>query len=207
MHPDARIARDAFERREDGWVRLMPEVVEDLGENQHHLLDAVEEFESLDNDAGRAATTWLKESALVWHGTTITWLLLKNRRVDAFYASASASVLLSQRDNERLRGRRPPDEVWIPRRQPASLIAWIAKRADSPDAGRMAVMHAFGAAVQVAELQGNMALVLDPYDEETAQMWMRWPHLNFGRSAVERIGSEDPEPRPRRLWTPLRPPD
>lgn len=203
MHIDASIALDAFEDGEPAWVRLTPEVVEDLGENRHFLLDAIEEFESLDNPAGCAATAWLRNDALAWHGTTLTYLMLLNRRIEAFYAATASSVLLSQRDRRRVRGDVPSG---LPPRQPATLISWLAKDRGAVTHGLTVLHHAFAVALQVSELQGTIALVLDPFDDPTAEMWMRMPSVEFRRSAAER-GEDEGNFRPRRLWMPLRLPD
>jgi hypothetical protein len=206
MHVDARRALAAFHDGEETWIRLTPEVVADLGEDQHLLLDAIEEFESLDNPAGRAAMNWLRNDALDWDGTTLTYMMLFGGRVEGFYAAASQSVLLSQRDVRRLRGDQA-SVINIPRRQPATFIAWLAKHRDATTRGLRILEHAFSTATQVAELQGNIALVLDPYDEATAAMWLAMD-VGFRRSSRDKFddghqnGSVDD--RPRRLWMPLR---
>lgn len=204
MHADARITRSAFDDGEAAWVRFTPEVLEDLGEDRHLLLDAVEEFESLDNPAGRAATGWLQNDALSWHGSTLTYLMLLDRRIEAYYAVTASSVLLSQRD--RRRGDLPPG---LPPRQPATLIAWLAKHRDATTPGLTILHHAFAVALLVSELQGTIALVLDPYDESTARMWVDMPDVQFRRSAAERDAGDHGAggEKPRRLWMPLRLPE
>jgi hypothetical protein len=202
MHGDARIARAALNDGKAAWVRLTPEVVEDLGEDKHQLLDAVDEFESVDRPAGHAASGWLKFEALAWHSTTVTYLMLLDRRIEAFYAVTASNVLLSQRDRRRLR---PDIPQGLPARQPATLIAWLAKHRFATTPGVKILQHAFAVALQVAELQGTIALVLDPFDDETAAMWLAMPSVQFRRSGADR--GDDDDAKPRRLWMPLRLPD
>ncbi|MCW3019849.1 MAG: hypothetical protein JWN10_2157 [Solirubrobacterales bacterium] len=203
MHADASIALEAFEHGNRAWVRFTPEVVEDLGGDRHLLLDAVDEFESLPTDAGRAATSWLRERALDEYGSSVTYLMLLERQVEAYYALSSAEVLLSGRDRKRaLKGRSNSYEVSP--RQPASLIAWTAKRNGADACGELILKHAFTSALEVAETQGNIALVLDPYDDETAKMWLRMECVDFRRSAEARPSANGADPVAR-LWTPLHP--
>src|SRR5690242_19335304 len=96
MHPDASIALAAFQEGHLAWVRFIPEVVEDLGHQRLALLNAVSEFESLPNEAGREAAKWLRERALDEYGSSVTYLMLLHGRVEAFYALSSAEVLLGR---------------------------------------------------------------------------------------------------------------
>ena|ERR1035438_10300636 len=206
MHQDASIARAAFQDGRRVWVRLIPEVVEDLGPDQHLLLDAVAEFEPLPRDAGREAARWLRERALDEYGSSVTYLMLLDRQIEAFYALTSAEVLLSGRDRKRIFKDVRENTYEVSPRQPASLIAWAAKRAGAGEqCGELILRHAFTSALEVAQNQGNIALVLDPFDEETAGMWMKMEAVKFRRSAEPRTGPDGSERIPR-LWTPLHPP-
>jgi hypothetical protein len=206
-HPDAEIALDAFDDGEVAWVRLTPEVIEDLGEQRDLLLDAVEEFDSPAYEAGLQAAAWLRERALDEYGSSVTYLMLLDRRVEAFYAIASAEVLLTGRDRKRLFRRSGRETYEISPRQPASLITWTAKRDGGEDGcGERIMGHALATAWEVAELQGNVALVLDPYDHATAEMWSDFAFLDFRRSADPR-GRSEAGARIPRLWTPLHPAD
>jgi hypothetical protein len=124
-------------------------------------------------EAGREAAAWLRDRALDEYGSSITYLMLRKGRVEAFYALCSAEVLLTGGDRTKLfRGSRANSHE-VSRRQPASLIAWAAKRTDGGgNCGALIMGHALATAWEVAELQGNIALVLDPYDEQTAEMWL-----------------------------------
>lgn len=163
------------------------EVYEDIGE-------AVEEFESLDTPAGQAATVWLKEHALPNHPSTITYLLVLGGRIEGYFALASSSVELTQRHRKQLkRGQRnyPLDPT-----QGASLVAWIAKHRDAVVSGRSLFLYAISVAREAADRQGTVAIVLDPYDDETAERWAE--HYGFKRART-------PGGRRPRLWIPLHP--
>jgi hypothetical protein len=123
---------------------------------------------------------------------TVTRLLLRDERVEGFYAICSAQVRLSQRDRKELTSGHHHTLHPI---QPAALVAWIAKRHDAEISGRKLVAHAVFVASQVAELQGTIALVLDPHDGEVSRVWRE----RYGfRPAV----AEEGKPT-RRLWLPL----
>jgi len=205
MHPDVRLAVRAVRDGDETWVRFTPEVVEDLGDDRDALLNAVERFESVDCPAGRAAADWLREDSLDNHGSTVTYLLLRDGRVEGFYALSSAQVRLSMRHRRQLVNDRGERYLDLRPLQPASLVAWIAKRNGAESTGRELLMHAFSTALQASELQASIALVLDPYDEETAEMWLRYEGVQFRRSApaANEPGEVDGEPPPRRLWAPL----
>jgi hypothetical protein len=204
MHADASIALAAFDEGKRVWVRFIPEVVEDMGSQQHLLLDAVNNFESVPRPAGMAAATWLRERALDEYGSSVTYLMLLEGLVEAFYALSSAEVLLSGRDRKRMFAGVRANSYEVLPRQPASLIAWAAKRNGGCEGcGELILRHAFTSALEVAQSQGNIALVLDPYDEETAEMWMKMGFVKFRRSAGARHSNGTPQVR--RLWTPLHP--
>jgi hypothetical protein len=106
-------------------------------------------------------------------------------RVEDFYVLASAQVALSQRDRRRF----GVDHVQVP----AGLIAWIAKNDQADVDGKVLMLHAAATARRVAALQATTVLVVDPYDDETAEMWRG----RFGfRSSAE------PAER-KRLWLAL----
>jgi len=193
MHPDARLALRALRDGEETWVRFTPEVVLDLGDEQETLLAAVADFEARDCPAGRAAAEWLRENALDNHGSTVTYLMLRARRVEGFYALSSAQVRLSMRHRRELAGDRGQRYLSLRPLQPASLVAWIAKRNGAATTGRELLMHAFSTALQASELQASIALVLDPYDEETAAMWVRYQGV--------RASAGQPETRTRLTMT------
>jgi hypothetical protein len=188
--PDNALLSFLEERGED-WIRWTPDTA-----RASDLAAAVEAFEPVDRDAGHRAAEWLKTDALRNHGSTVTYLMVVGGRLEAFYAICSAQVRLTQRDRPALRS--DEEELLLSPVQPASLLAWLGKHRDAEVDGHQVLLHALGTAQAVAELQGNIAFVLDPYDEQTADFWQR--RYGFRRSQEElRSGL-------RRLWMPLLPP-
>lgn len=154
----------------------------------------VEEFQSIDKQAGHAATRWLKEDALLNHPSTVTYVLVSDHRVEGYFALASSSVTLSQRHRRKLAPGQQDYE--LAPTQGASLIAWLAKHVDAEVPGERIVLYAIGVALDVAGMQGTPVLVADPYDEESAKLWM--DRYDFFRSRTP--GGADV-----RLWIPLHP--
>ncbi|HSZ14153.1 MAG TPA: hypothetical protein VK790_08965 [Solirubrobacteraceae bacterium] len=153
---------------------------------------AIAAFESIDTDAGREAARWLREDALLDHPSTITYVLLHDGQIDGYFAIASGSVTLTQRHRKGLSpGQR--DYLLSPT-QGASLIAWVARHRDSQTRGRGIVLYALFIALKVSRLQGTPVAVLDPFDDETAALWVE--RYGFRRSRTP--GGNDV-----RLWVPL----
>lgn len=157
---------------------------------------AVTDFDGTDSAGGAAAANWLKRDALANHGSTITWLLVRERRVLAFFASCNTSVELSVRHRA---------EVGVTRRtQPATLLAWIGRDRSAPSGTGYSVFEfALGLARDGARVQGSVALVADPHDADAEAFWLQ-PKYGFRRSQTE-IGPA--EYRRFRLWRRLFGPD
>ncbi len=155
------------------------------------LVEAVRSFQSTDTEAGKAATLWLRERSLEAHPSVVTRLLVSDGIVQGFYTLASSQVRLTQRQRRGL-----TDSAVVNAVQPASFIEWMAKHRDA-EAGVVdaILLHAAYTAIQVTQLQGNVALVVDPIDEETAALWQ--DRYGFRRSL-----SDDPNEL-KRLWIPL----
>lgn len=80
--------------------------------------------------------------------------------------------------------------------QGASLIVWLAKHRDATIEGEVILELAESMALAAAKRQGAVALVLDPFDDDTASLWTK--KYGFRRSRTEvRQGSQH------RLWYPL----
>jgi hypothetical protein len=157
------------------------------------VASAVGEFESLDYPAGHAATAWLKEDALLNHPATLTYVLLQDGRIEGFFAIVSGSVTLKQSHRQEL----APDQegYLLSPTQGASVVAWLAKHHEAVTPGYRLMDYAVSIALDVAKRQGTVAFVLDPYDDDSAAMWIR--EYGFKRSQTEvRVGQ-------RRLWLPL----
>lgn len=177
---------------DETWYVWSPDLEDDP--EYEKIAGAVEEFESLDTAPGRDATRWLREEALDNHPSTITRLMVLDDRVEGFYAISSAHIRLSQRHRKRaLRNHRAHR---LHPEQPASLIPWLAKRWDAKIDALPLILHAAYIASEVAELQGNIALAIDPYDEDVAEIWTK----RYGFRASSQDASEG---KSRRLWLPL----
>lgn len=149
--------RERFER---GWFRWRPGREKQLGFEE--IAQAVRDFEPVPHEAGFAAATWLKEVSLRDHPATATWLNYENGRIEGFFAIRSGSFRLKERATHRLPGRGI--------RKPASQIIWMCKHAEAQIRGDRLISRAVGIASDVAVLQGNIALVINPYDGATGKM-------------------------------------
>jgi len=163
-------------------------VIDDKSVADPRLARAVDEFESLDNPLGRAATRWLREEAVANDGSTRTYALTRGAKLDGFFALSAAEVLLTRQEVADLN---LPTRV----RQPAILVAWIARAKDAPGAGATLLEAAYGKGRRIAEDLGAVALVVDPGDDAVAGYWME---LGFRPSRPRW------EQAPPRLWVPLR---
>jgi hypothetical protein len=155
----------------DGWYRWRPERADSPA--YEDIAEAVENFEPLDRDAGHMSAKWLKEQSLKDYPSTATWILYQDQRVQGYIAICSGNVTLhdSGRANafrRRLSGL--PGVRYAGELVPASEIRWIAKHVASKFDGKVLLAQAIRVAERVAEFQGNIALVVDPYDDETAEM-------------------------------------
>jgi hypothetical protein len=155
------------------------------------IAEAIETFEPVDNPAGHAAAAWLKNSALDDYPSTATWIAYRNQRIEGYFAMSSGEVVLYGRHRRKrlMRPGRRREHLLHPR-QPASLLTWLGKHRQASITGRTILYQAAYIASQVAELQGNIALVIDPFDEETAAFW---------KSKYDFLSSATPN----RLWLPL----
>jgi hypothetical protein len=191
---------DFLEDQGGEWIIWTPE----LAAKEPEIVDAVRAFNSLDIPAGRAASNWLKESSLDNHPSTVTQLLLKDGRVEAFFALCSGQAKLSQRHRKKLLrrgvglypGRRLHELHPL---QPVALIAWLAKASDSDFPGDEILLQASAAAIEVVEIsgQGQIGIALDPFDDETADFWKKRYRFRTsqeldGRSCLWRTIMPDP---------------
>ena len=151
------------------------------------LRTAMDAFEAGDRPAARAAAQWLKREAVDAYETSRTRLLLAEHRVAGFYSLASAQVALRSQHRKAL--GLSQDVVSVP----AALVAWIAKDKRSAVDGGELLLHAAATARRAATLQAAALLVVDPYDDETAQMW----RTRFGFKSSSERGPL------KRLWIPL----
>lgn len=167
-----------------GWHLWTPEVAAKPA--LADVTEAVASFEPIDTPAGHAAASWLTSSALEEHPSVATHLLLKNGRVEGFVALAAGSIELTGR-KRREANRKPLHGV-----QPATVIRWMARHKDAdPGVGRELLLYATALALEASERLGSIALVLNAYDDATAEHLMHeYPFLRADKSG-------------RTLWAPL----
>jgi hypothetical protein len=165
------------------WRLLTPDALAD----DPQFAEQVKEFRSVDRPLGRAAARWLREDAADNDGSTKTYCLLGDDRLEGFFALCAGEVRLARRDVADL-------DVSIRARQPAIVLAWIARHRDATEAGAVLLETAFGLARGVAQDIGAIAFVLDPGDDDIAA---RWADRGFRESLPRWDGA------PRRLWLPL----
>jgi hypothetical protein len=186
-------SNDETSREADGlWYQWTPANAASVA--YEDVAEAVARFESLDTDAGHEATRWLREDALRNHPSTVTYVLLSQSRIEGYIALASGSVTLTQRHRREL-GPGERDYELSPT-QGASLIAWLARHREADVSGRHIVLYALSIALKVARLQGTPVVVIDPFDDASANFWAE--HYKFRRSRTH--GGNDV-----RLWIPLYP--
>jgi hypothetical protein len=173
----------ALAEQQESWFTLPPNDVE-IPEDLAHALQA---FDAGDRGAAVAASEWLRTRARVEHRTSRTRLLIAEGRIAGFYSLASAHVQLSQRDRKRLTLHSTVVSV------PAALVTWFAKDRRARVEGKTLLLHAAATARRAATMQAAAVLVVDAFDEETAEMWK--DRFGFRRSS----GSD----ADRRLWIPL----
>lgn len=167
------------------WVTLAADTAPELA-------DAMQAFQGLDYAAGEAATTFLKDDALVNSAMTRTHLLVSDTRVEGFISLCSGSVQLSARSVRSLGLRTRIRTI------PAVVLTWIARHRESSTTGLELIETGFALARESARNVGVAAFVLDPWDERVAELWRSEPYP-FRNSEQKRKG------KPPRLWVPLDP--
>ena len=152
----------------------------DNAERYPELGEAVERFDPIDRPAGRHATEWLKTRALKNHPSTVTQLMVApGGEVGGFIAMCSGQAKLTERHRREAAGG--ADEYPLHPVQGVALIAWLAKDRRSDVSGRDLLAQAAAAALDVVDAgQGQIALALQAFDEETAEFWRR--EYGFRRS-------------------------
>jgi hypothetical protein len=149
-------------KKTEGWIRWGPAAAGSAAWDD--LAEAVETFEAPCNDAGEACERWLKEEALDNYPHTATWVLFNAGLIHGFFAICSGVVKISY-PNGADKQAEVEKENW-----PCSQIKWLSKREGGKFRGRSIFRQATIRALEVAALQGNVALVIDPYDDETAAL-------------------------------------
>jgi hypothetical protein len=147
------------------------------------LGEAVRAFRPVPNPAGESAAEWLTERALRRPQEATVRLRLSHCKVTGVYALCAAQIALSSEERAQLGGVHY-------RTQPAILLAQFARGAETPGIGGEMLRHADSSARRALRYIGATVLVVDPFDQDTAEMWRQ----RFGFQ-----DSEQPVPGNRRL--------
>ena len=152
------------------------------------LLHAVAAFDAGNRPAALATTRWLHECALDEHGSARTYLWVAEGQAHGFFA---VSVGLSRIEPETLATLEAG-----PRPLPAVLLAQAARSSETERLAPGAVLTgALGIAERISQYAGVGALMLDPFDPPTSEMWRR--------RGFQPVLDAPPRGRERRLWRAL----
>ena len=165
------------------YVRVDQRVITALPE----LGEAIRSFEPVPGPAGESVVEWLGERALNEPQEATVRIRLSHGQVTGVYALCAAQVALGREERAQI------GDVHY-RTQPAILLAQFARSEDSPGTGEELLRQATHMALRGLEYIGATVLVVDPFDQDTAEMWR------------ERFGFQDSEQavpgnrRLRRQW-------
>jgi hypothetical protein len=173
---------DALERAR-AYIRVDQAVIRALPK----LGEAIQAFEPVPGPAGESVAEWLAERALREPQEATVRLRLSHGRVTGVYALCAAQIALGTDERAQLGGVRY-------RTQPGILLAQFARAADTPGIGEELLRHADGTARRARAYVGATVLIVDPFDEQTAEMWRE--RFGFRDSQQPVPGS----PRLRRQW-------
>lgn len=151
------------------------------------LDEAIQSFKPVPGPAGENVARWLSERAFRAPQEATVRLRLSHGRVTGVYALCAAQIALATKERAQLGGVHY-------RTQPAILLAQFARAADAPGIGDELLHHAAGIAHRALAYIGATVLVVDPFDEPTAEMWRE--RFAFQDSQQPVPGN----PRLRRQW-------
>ena len=158
------------------------------------LLERAADFEPLDFEAGRAAAAWLRQAAQDGVAVDGTRLAVDERSgaLLGFVATRRTTFTLTKSRRVALQLRRFQLRSGD---QPAIAIDWVARSARTPPGfGRQLLL----ATIAGALADGAGALIVEPSDEGTREMWRRqYRFVPF--EARQHEGYSHPE----WLWFPL----
>jgi hypothetical protein len=152
------------------YVRLDQSVIAALPE----LDEAIKSFIPVPGPAGESVAEWLTKRALRDPQEATLRVRLSRGRITGVYALCAAQVALGTEERAQLGGVHY-------RTQPAILLAQFARSIDAPGIGEELFRHADGIARRTLRYIGATVLVVDPFDQETGEMWR------------ERFGFQDSE--------------
>lgn len=147
------------EEADRGWYRWSPGKDKDIA--YRDIAKAVADFEPVDRKAGHAAANWLQTKAIKDYPATATWLHYEEGRIEGFFAIRSGSFRISNGPVQRIQGGVL---------KPASDLTWLCKHAEAKIEGQSLIRRAASIAIKVSLHQGNIALVIDPFDLETSEL-------------------------------------
>jgi hypothetical protein len=153
------LSREVLDRAR-AYVRVDRQAIAALPE----LGAAIGAFRPVPNPAGESAAEWLAERALSEPQEATVRLRLSHGRVTGVYALCAAQIALSGEERAQLGGVHY-------RTQPVILLAQFARAADAPGVGEEMLRHADGIARRARLYVGATVLVVDPFDQDVAEMW------------------------------------
>lgn len=124
----------------------------------------IRSFQPLPGPAGESVAEWLTERALREPQEATVRVRLSHGQVTGVYALCAAQVALGTEERAQLGGVHY-------RTQPAILLAQFARAADAPGIGAEMLHHADSSARRALRYVGATVLVVDPFDQDTAEMW------------------------------------
>lgn len=128
------------------------------------LADAIRAFKPVPGPAGESVAAWLAAHAFSEPQEATVRVRLSRGRVTGVYALCAAQVALDADEREELGSVRY-------RTQPAILLAQFARDAGARGIGDELLRHAGAIARRARSHIGATVLVVDPFDEQTAEMW------------------------------------
>ncbi|HEY5261176.1 MAG TPA: hypothetical protein VIJ33_03620 [Solirubrobacteraceae bacterium] len=153
-------------RQDRAYLRVDRSVIQRLPE----LDEAIRAFTPVPGPAGRSVAKWLAAHALSEPQEATVRLRLHQGKVTGVYALCAAQITLDTTERAQLGGVRYLT-------QPAILLAQFARAHDSPGTGEELLLHAIGTARRALAYIGATMLVVDPFDEPTAEMWRERFHF------------------------------
>jgi hypothetical protein len=155
------------------------------GEYREQIQRWVSTFEPLEPfEAGTKAKLWLQTNLETENLPHRTFLVLSDEdpnQLFGFFVLDTLDVQVAPGDVPIMQVRDVIDDPTAPT-QPATKLVWIARHADAPS-GLGAEMFEY--AIYAAEEEGSCALMVDAYDEDTAQeLWINRFDLRLPRAGA-----------------------
>jgi len=174
MNPQGAETKSATEERERVFGLAILEPGPLGGDYRRQIQQWIDPFEPLEPfEAGKKAKLWLQTNLETENLPHRTYLVFNDEDPDqlfGFFVLDSLDVQVSPGDVPIMQVRHAIKDPDAPA-QPATKLVWIARHKDSP-AGIGAEMFEY--ALYVAEREGSCALMVDAYDQTTAEeLWIK----------------------------------